>query len=252
MDRSFLSDEEVIEASRDFVCIRTATYEDKREATFLMYTLFGGADDLRNFGFCILAPDGKRKLKDSNRGPNFVYETAIEMGEDLRRIARQFPELTTENEAHLSLPQMKSARLGLNVASCDGLPCIVVLGTNQDGIDQLIHNLNEVIWDEELMGKFIFASTENRADLNVVPGASSKTGILVIAPNEYGTKGQLIEAIGADVTHDDLKRVLFDAAANFTRKSKNHGSHVRYGRRNGETWQTEVPVPSRRRANNRR
>ena len=32
MDRSFLSDKELIKTSRAFVCIRTATYEDKQEA----------------------------------------------------------------------------------------------------------------------------------------------------------------------------------------------------------------------------
>ena len=89
MDRSFLSDEQLIKASRDFVCIRTATYEDKTEAIFLKSTFLGRAGgDLRNFGFCILSPDGKRQLRRSNRGPNFTYANSKEMVADLRQIAK--------------------------------------------------------------------------------------------------------------------------------------------------------------------
>ena len=84
MDRSFLSTKQLIKVSREFVCIRTATYEDKREADFLKWAfLRSPAEDLRNFGFCILSPDGKRKLRRSFRGPNFVYADADAMVADL-------------------------------------------------------------------------------------------------------------------------------------------------------------------------
>ena len=250
MDRSFLSDAGVIKASRDFVCIRTATYEDKQEAKFLKKTLFGGGDDLRNFGFSILSPDASRKLKQSNRGPNFAYQDAGQMGADLRRIAKQYSQ--QKDDAIHGLPQMKNVRLGLNVASCDGLPCIVVHGKDNAEVDRLAKKLDQVIWDDDLMGKFIYASTSNRVDLKPVQGSTRKTGILVIAPNEYGTQGRMIETIGGDVDPSALKQALVKLADNYARPSKSHGSHVRYGRRNGEDWKTEVPVPDRRRGNNRR
>ncbi|MEK6235691.1 MAG: hypothetical protein N2C14_13360, partial [Planctomycetales bacterium] len=80
MDRSLLSDEQVVQASRDFVCIRAATYEDKAEAEFLKATFVGRpGGELRNFGYCVLSPDGKRQLRRSNRGPNFVYADSKEM-----------------------------------------------------------------------------------------------------------------------------------------------------------------------------
>ena len=41
MDRSFLSDSAIIEASREFVCVRLATYEDKDEGKFLEATFRG-------------------------------------------------------------------------------------------------------------------------------------------------------------------------------------------------------------------
>ena len=154
MDRSFLSDEQIIQASRDFVCIRTATYEDKTEATFLKSTFLGRAGgDLRNFGFCILSPDGKRQLRRSQRGPNFVYADSKEMAADLRQVASQYSAKATGRESHPALPRMKSVRLGINVASCDGLPSVVVLGKDQGEVDRLDKKLSAVIWDEELAGR---------------------------------------------------------------------------------------------------
>ena len=92
MDRSFLSSEQIVKASHDFVCIRTATYEDKQEAEFLKWAFVartGG--DLRNFGYCLLSPDGQRQLRRSTRGPNFAYQNSAAMAADLRMIARQYP-----------------------------------------------------------------------------------------------------------------------------------------------------------------
>jgi len=252
MDRSFLSNEQIVKASRDFVCIRTATYEDKKEAVFLKLTFLGrGGSELRNFGYCILSPDGKTKLRRSNRGPNFVYANSNAMAADLRQIAKQYSGKTTAKESNPTIPEMKSVRLGINVASCDGLPSIVVAGRNQAEVDRLKQKLREVIWDEELAGKFIYSSTTNSNDLKIVSGAKSKTGVLVIKPDAYGLKGDLIKAIDADVTSEDLKKTLAYAASAFTRKSKSHGTHVRNGRRNGEIWKTEVPVPDRIRSPNR-
>ena len=252
MDRRLLSDEQIIRASRDFVCIRTATYEDKTEAIFLKSTFLGRAGgDLRNFGFCILSPDGKRQLRRSNRGPNFVYANSKEMATDLRRIAKQYSAKATGKESNPAVPRMKSVRLGINVASCDGLPSVVVAGKDQNEVDRLNKKLSAVIWNEELAGRFIYASTTNLNDLHIVAGAKSKTGIFVIKPDAYGMKGELIKAIDADVSNENLKTALIFAADTFTRNSKSHGTHVRNGRRTGQIWETEVPVPDRTRSPNR-
>lgn len=250
MDRSFLSSTGVIEASREFVCIRTATYEDAEEAEFLRSMIFGGAEDLRNFGFCILSPDASKAIRVSNRGPNFVYSDASELAEDLRRIAKKNTAKPSKKSKLESpkLPQMKSFRLGLNVASCDGLPLVALVGENQKDLEQMTDMLTEVIWDDELMGKFIYASTLETRDLSVISGAKSKSGILLIDPNEYGTEGRLLEAIELDISTEDLKAKLLKAADRFKRDVKSHGLHVRNGRRAGETWETEVPVPDRRRS----
>ena len=104
MDRGLLSDQAVIEASRAFVCIRTATYEDSEEAEFHREMLFGGSRDLRNFGYCILAPDGKQQLRRAARGPNFVYADANEMAEELRRISARYPQKKRSKKQPRLLP----------------------------------------------------------------------------------------------------------------------------------------------------
>ena len=247
-----MSNKQLIKTSRDFVCIRTATYEDKREAGFLKWAfLRSPTADLRNFGFCILSPDGKRKLRRSLRGPNYVYENSAAMAADLELISRQFSRKTTKSESNRAVPRMKSVRLGINVASCDGLPSVVVFGKGTREVDQMNLKLSGVIWDEALAGKFIYASTTKFDDLKIVAGATMKTGILVVEPDVYGMKGRLIKMIDASVSKQDLKRNLVDAANTFIRRSKSHGLHVRNGRRDGKTWKTEVAVPERIRSRGR-
>jgi hypothetical protein len=137
------------------------------------------------------------------------------------------------------------------VASCDGLPSVVVFGKDKREVDQMNLKLSGVIWDEALAGKFIYASTTKFADLKIVLGATLKTGILVVEPDIYGTKGRLIKMIDASVSEQDLKRNLVDAANTFIRRSKSHGLHVRNGRRDGKIWKTEVAVPERVRSRGR-
>src|ERR1019366_3502566 len=69
MDRSFLSDPAVIAASRDFVCVRLMSYENKDEAAFLKSFGASKSGELENTVYCILASDGKRTLIKATRGP---------------------------------------------------------------------------------------------------------------------------------------------------------------------------------------
>ena len=83
-------------------------------------------------------------------------------------------------------------------------------------------------------------------------GVGRAAGILLVAPNSYGTAGRLIETIDSDKTVEKIKTILLGVAERYDRPVKEHGNHVRYGRRNGVNWETEVEVPDRRRFNNRR
>ena len=89
MDRSYLSDPAVVEASRAFVCARLLTYEDAEEAA-LMRRLLPGRGSV-NTAFTILAPDGDRQLVRAGRSPRMAFGSARMMAAELRRIAERFP-----------------------------------------------------------------------------------------------------------------------------------------------------------------
>ena len=61
MDRSFLSDPEVIAASRDFVCVRLVTFEDVEEMEF-MNSIYDFRTPTKNSLFAILDPSAKEHL----------------------------------------------------------------------------------------------------------------------------------------------------------------------------------------------
>ena len=211
--------------------------------------MFDGAKGLRNFGYCVLTSDHKKTLRESKRGPNYVYKDSNEFARDLNRIASQNvpTKKKKSNDSTPILPKMKNFRLGLNVASCDGLPFIAVVKKTTKERKQLSNKLGKVVWDDELMGKFVIAATGNLKDLDVISDCKATSGFLVIQPNEFGTKGKLIAAIDGDASTKELKASLLKAIDQFKRVAKSHGSHVRKGKRNGVNWKTEVPVPKRRR-----
>ena len=88
MDRSFLFQPQVIAASRSFVCVRLATYEDETEAVFLKAFTSTKSGELENSVFGILAPDGQQKLIRSGRGPKQAFAGPAEMAEAMKKIAR--------------------------------------------------------------------------------------------------------------------------------------------------------------------
>src|SRR5690242_4469475 len=123
MDRSFLSRPEVVAASREFVCVRLATYEDRDEASFLKTQARTRSGDLENTVFTVLSPDGKKQLVRGSRGTRQLYADAKEMAGDLSRIARRFtPKAGTE-----SLPLVANVRLAVDIAAADNQPLVVLV-----------------------------------------------------------------------------------------------------------------------------
>src|SRR5262245_45355514 len=87
MDRSFLSQSDVIAASRAFVCVRLTTYEDEQEGAFLKAFNVTRSGELENTVFTVLSPDGKRQLARASRGANHTFGDAARMARTLQRIA---------------------------------------------------------------------------------------------------------------------------------------------------------------------
>src|SRR5947199_8472344 len=128
MDRSFLLQKGVIDASRDFVCIRLATYEDKEEAEYLVQVFRGRMGTLENTVFAIMSPDAKTYLARPGRGPNFAFRDAKDMSAQMGKMAANYKPV----EAARKLPAMKDFRISLNVAACDNMPLVVAVSDDKE------------------------------------------------------------------------------------------------------------------------
>ena len=129
MDRSFLSDASVIAASRKFICVRLATYEDEHENQFLKSLLRTGSGELENTVFALFAPNAKDHLIRTSRGPRQLFRDASDMAEKMNGYAKSFPE---KEKSLLPVPAVASVSLGVTVAAADNLPLVVLIATTTD------------------------------------------------------------------------------------------------------------------------
>lgn len=239
MDRSFLSNETVISASRDFVCIRCATYEDEKEAEFLSWIFTGRDGELQNTVFCILSPNGKEKLIRGGRGP-MQFRSPELMGREMIKIASQYDFDETKNPT--MLPTMKNVRLGINVAACDSLPAIVVYGENEKQLSELSEKLAPIAWNEDLLGMFIYSRSSDIDELSLINDMKKNAGFVIVEPDAFGKTAKVLEHVAADASAEEIQNAMEKAAKAFKRPIKNHHSHVRSGNQQGIQWETEIPV----------
>jgi len=63
-----------------------------------------------------------------------------------------------------------------------------VFGKTDKELGKLNDKLSQVIWDEKLAGKFIYASTTDKTELETVSGFKGKPGILSSSPTITGSR----------------------------------------------------------------
>jgi hypothetical protein len=222
MDRSFLSRAEVIDASRAFVCVRLTTYENADEMAFLKDLFVGRSGEVENTTFTVLAPDGKRELLRTSRGPEHLFRDAADMAARLRKIAAGYG-ATADGT---TLPLVSDVRLGLNVASADGLPLVVLLGE----VDEKA--IAKLAWSADWRGRFVYAKAEK------LEGVKRASGLVVLGPEKFGRSGTVL----AQGPAGDAQKLYTAALKAWKPAAKTFGGHVRDGRREGVFWETKAPV----------
>jgi len=237
-----LFNEKIIAASRDFVCIRLATYEDEAEADFLRTIYVNRSGELDNTVFVLLSPDTKRDLSRAGRGPQFEFHSPSRLATEMKEIASQFPTKKRQSDSVPILPQLKNIRLGINVSSCDGLPAVICYGENESQINGMKNKLSPLAFADSLAGKFVYASTSDKSELATVAKFKGETGFLIVKPGDYGVDGELVKVIDANADADELQSALVNYANGTGRVDKNHRSHVRDGLEKGMNWETAIPV----------
>ncbi|MCA8969368.1 MAG: hypothetical protein KDC95_06275 [Planctomycetes bacterium] len=240
MDRSYLSDQAVVSASRAFVCVRLLTYESAEEAEVLK-RLFVGRDGLENSVFAILDPTGTKTLTRSGRSPSWAFEDAAEMASSMRKIAKRYP--GKENPPTVQLPWLADVRRGLNAARADSQLLMIVCGTGKKR-DSLETELARLAWSDAWIGKFLYARADEETDWNVLEGSEAhpRLGVVLVQPGEFGTDGKVLASFDGTPTAADLAAVKagHEAGPVDTRRLKQKG------RRAGIEWKPAIPITDRR------
>jgi hypothetical protein len=237
MDRSFLSDKKVIAASRDFVCVRLATYESTEEALVLKSYFVGRSGDLENTTFALLTPDAQR-VGRAGRSPDFMFRDADELVEAMRKLSKEYE----PRAAARRLPVVKNVRLALDVAACDSLPLALVVGQDEKERARIEEALAKAAWSPALQGAFVYALVADRKELAPITSAGvAQSGVLVVEPDAYGVSGKVLAFISASAPPAELEAALGKARTLFTAKPKDPQTHIREGRRQGVHWETEIP-----------
>ena len=208
MDRSFLSNAKVIEASRQFVCVRLTTYEDESEAKFSKQLVRTRSGEVENTSFALFEPDGKTKLSKSGRGMRGIYSSADDMAKAMTDIAKKFPGKSKDNEAPTKLPYTLNAKLGVNVAAADHIPLIVILSESDKTRTKMAEAVAMPAWGKTYLGHFTYAEAKKADDLPKIAGLKSIDSIVFIEPDRFGQKGTVIEQLKSEATLEEIEKAM--------------------------------------------
>lgn len=220
MDGRFLSDPDVVAASRRLVCVRLATYESAEEVEVLRTIFVGRSGEVENTTFAVLAPDARTPLVRAGRSPDRAFRDAQDLAAFLEEAAARY----APREAPLPLPLAASARLGLNVAACDGLPLVLLRARSADAQAALAARLAPLHW-ARLAGRAVWAGATSSDDVAALDGEGEPDAVLVVAPDAFGQAGRVVERLPATLDDEALAHVL-----------------ALEGRARGVVWKPAVPV----------
>lgn len=240
MDQSYWSRPEVVAATRDFVCVRLATYEDKEEVRFLEKIYRGRSGKLENTVFAILDSDGKTLLSRAGRSPDFAFRGPDGFILGLHRIANE-RKLSTKRFSDAELPLVKNVDLGLNVASCGGIQLLVVTASSQKSAEMICKKLLPLAWNDKLGGQFVFAIARDAKQLKPIGLNSLQDGFLVVEPGQFGMSGKMVARFGKDFDTEQVRKKLEEQVRNYS-VTKDYRQHIDLGISLGIEWNTETPV----------
>ena len=247
IDNGWLLKDEVVAASRDFVCIRLTSYESAEEAAFV--TKLQG--NPVNTVFAVLTPDAQPAiaLRGLVRGPGELFSDPADMVKQLGEVAKNFPARKADGEP--ALPITLDARLGLAVASADLQPLALVVASDAKERAALEAKVARLAWSKDLRGRFAYASTESLKDLTLTGAATVKSGVLLIEPDAFGVEGSVVTAIAAADVDKKLDTAMRDASAKHVRMAKSREQLKRFALAKGVFFETGIPVSGKKEAEDR-
>ena len=238
MDESFLSKAKVIKAAEAFVCVSLATYESAEEAQFLKTVFIGRSGQLENTVFCILSPDGQRRLIRAGRSPLQMFSGPDQMAATMNRIAANY---SGARQIKHTYPALATVRLALNVAACDQQPLVIVRSSSEDERQQCKSKLTKYAWSD-FRGQFTFAESKSDTELVSLKGINKQSNIIVVDPDPYGQTGVVLSHLDSSATDDEISDALNLALLTHQERTSEAPVHITNGRRRGIFWKTQIPV----------
>lgn len=185
-----------------------------------------------------MGPDGKTKLSRSGRSPKMVYRSAEEMVSFLVRTSGKY----RAKNAVESLPYIGDVRLGLNVASCDLRPLVVLSSPKKETLSKMEKRILTLAWGQEFVGRFMYAKSSRPEELDGIEGARGSSGFLIVQPGKFGLKGEALIHVPEEASEKELKAAMEKALGMHEAEEKETRRHVQQGRREGVHWESEIPV----------
>jgi len=261
IDNGWLLKDEVVAASRDFVCIRLTSYESAEEAAFV--TKLQG--NPVNTVFAILTPDALPALamKGLGRGPGELFADTADMVKQMGEVAAKFAggSAATKADGQPALPITLDARLGLAVASADLQPLALVIAPDEKTRAALEAKLAVLAWSNDLRGRFTYASADSLRGLKLdghgesksdtLKSGAFKSGVLLIEPDVFGVEGKIVSAIYATDVDKMLSSAMHAASAKHVRAAKSREQLKRLALANGIFFETGIPVSGKKEAEDR-
>lgn len=244
----------MVTASRNWVCVRPATYESAEEAKVLLSYFSGRQGVLENTVFALLDSKGKMISFRAGRSPSMVYDSPQEFAAALLEHGKAPKKRETR-----ALPVVANLRLGLNVAACDSIPLIVAYGSDEKAREKLRDRLAAAAWHDELVGEAHYVvSSKEELEANEALSewtGSSKSGILVLDPDDYGREAELLSKVSASANSREFVKQLTKALNLHQPVVRDHREHIRNAKRKGIRWEGEIettdPTEKRRKRERR-
>jgi hypothetical protein len=266
MDGSFLSTRATVEASRPFVCIRLATYENQDEVNFMKRLYVSYTGEIANTMFAMLSPDGKTRLSEADRSPAQVFggaphrradepgaaelnkAAAARMVESMGVIALAYPGKKGAAGAPQALPYLSDLRMAVNVAACDNQPLLVVYAEKPAERARLEKALQPIAWSKELIGRALYVPVSDAAEYaRYIKGEKPAAGYALVAPEPYGRHATPLLAIGGITRPENVRKQLIAALALYNPPPKDFEKHEAEGLKAGIQWKPKTPITDRSR-----
>lgn len=203
-----------------------------------------------NTAFCILAPDGKKRLSGSGRSPRQGFHVGRSSDENqnsavlkkMDEIASKYPAKGQDSQAVVQ--DFHSFKQSLNIASGDQRLLVFVVAPKKSR-ESLKKSMQQVANHPDVLGRyhFDFADTIDAHWAGKVKGAQQKTGIFIIRAGQFGQDGNIVAELPLKSSPGKIREVLAKENQQFakTEKRKNYSEHVSQGRREGVEYQDNMP-----------